>query len=128
MTDEFRARALEYHRHPVPGKLQIQATKRMVNQLDLALAYSPGVAVACEEIVDNPSEAAAYTTRGNLVGVVTNGTAVLGLGPIGPLASTTNSLSLYSSLVYPTITHPNRQNAVQERCHLSLCRRRRGQR
>ena len=87
MTDEFRERALHYHRHPVPGKLQIQPTKRMVNQLDLALAYSPGVAVACEEIVENPSDAAAYTTRGNLVGVVTNGTAVLGLGPIGPLAS-----------------------------------------
>ncbi len=87
MTDEFRARALEYHQQPVPGKLQIQPTKRMVNQLDLALAYSPGVAVACEAIIDNPSDAAAYTTRGNLVGVVTNGTAVLGLGPIGPLAS-----------------------------------------
>ncbi|MEJ2129507.1 MAG: NADP-dependent malic enzyme [Woeseiaceae bacterium] len=87
MTDEFRERALYYHRHPVPGKLQIQPTKRMVNQLDLALAYSPGVAVACEEIIDNPSDAAAYTARGNLVGVVTNGTAVLGLGPIGPLAS-----------------------------------------
>ncbi|MEJ2577064.1 MAG: phosphate acyltransferase, partial [Gammaproteobacteria bacterium] len=87
MTDEFRARALEYHRHPVPGKLQIQATKRMVNQLDLALAYSPGVAFACEEIADKPSDAAAYTARGNLVGVVTNGTAVLGLGPIGALAS-----------------------------------------
>jgi malate dehydrogenase (oxaloacetate-decarboxylating)(NADP+) len=87
MTDEFRERALYYHRHPVPGKLQIQPTKRMVNQLDLALAYSPGVAVACEEIVQDPSAAAAYTTRGNLVGVVTNGTAVLGLGPIGPLAS-----------------------------------------
>ena len=87
MTDEFRKRALDYHRLPVPGKLQIQATKRMVNQLDLALAYSPGVAVACEEIVKNPADAAAYTARGNLVGVVTNGTAVLGLGPIGPLAS-----------------------------------------
>jgi malate dehydrogenase (oxaloacetate-decarboxylating)(NADP+) len=87
MTDEFRERALYYHRHPRPGKLQIQPTKRMVNQLDLALAYSPGVALACEEIVDNPAEAATYTTRGNLVGVVTNGTAVLGLGPIGPLAS-----------------------------------------
>ncbi len=87
MTDEFRARALEYHQQPVPGKLQIQPTKRMVNQLDLALAYSPGVAVACEEIVDDPSAAAKYTARGNLVGVVTNGTAVLGLGPIGPLAS-----------------------------------------
>ena len=87
MTDEFRARALEYHQRPAPGKLQIQPTKRMVNQLDLALAYSPGVAVACEEIIDNPSVAANYTTRGNLVGVVTNGTAVLGLGPIGPLAS-----------------------------------------
>src|SRR6056300_1605485 len=87
MTDEFRKRALDYHQHPTPGKLQIQPTKRMVNQLDLALAYSPGVAVACEAIIDNPSDAAAYTTRGNLVGVVTNGTAVLGLGPIGPLAA-----------------------------------------
>jgi malate dehydrogenase (oxaloacetate-decarboxylating)(NADP+) len=87
MTDEFRQRALDYHRHPVPGKLQIQPTKRMVNQLDLALAYSPGVAIACEEIVADPASAAAYTTRGNLVAVVTNGTAVLGLGPIGPLAS-----------------------------------------
>ncbi len=87
MTDEFRERALDYHRHPVPGKLQIQPTKRMVNQLDLALAYSPGVAIPCEEIVADPASAATYTTRGNLVGVVTNGTAVLGLGPIGPLAS-----------------------------------------
>src|SRR6056300_35412 len=87
MTDEFRKRALDYHQHPTPGKLQIQPTKRMVNQLDLALAYSPGVAVACEAIIDNPSDAAAYTTRGNLVGVVTNGTAVLGLGPIGALAA-----------------------------------------
>ena len=87
MTEEFRERALYYHRHPYPGKLQVVPTKRMVNQVDLALAYSPGVAAACEEILVNPAEAASLTARGNLVAVITNGTAVLGLGPIGPMAS-----------------------------------------
>jgi Malic enzyme len=79
--------ALEYHRSPRPGKLEISATKTLTNQRDLALAYSPGVAFACEEIVRNPAESFALTSRGNLVGVVTNGTAVLGLGPIGPHAA-----------------------------------------
>ncbi len=79
--------ALDYHRYPVPGKLEISATKKMVNQRDLALAYSPGVAVACKHIADNPLEAAELTARSNLVGVITNGTAVLGLGAIGALAS-----------------------------------------
>ncbi len=79
--------ALVYHRYPKPGKLEITATKRMVNQRDLALAYSPGVAAACREIVRDPLAAATLTARSNLVAVITNGTAVLGLGPIGALAS-----------------------------------------
>ena len=84
---KFREGALEYHRNPVPGKISVTATKPLANQRDLALAYSPGVAFACEEIVNDEKEAASMTARGNLVGVVTNGTAVLGLGAIGPLAS-----------------------------------------
>ena len=84
---ELRRAALEYHVFPTPGKVAIHATKQMVNQHDLALAYSPGVAAACEEIVADPANAWRYTSRGNLVAVVTNGTAVLGLGNIGPLAS-----------------------------------------
>ena len=88
MTDDkLRDSALEYHRLPTPGKLAIVATKPLANQRDLALAYSPGVAAACEVIVADPREAASVTARGNLVGVITNGTAVLGLGPIGPLAA-----------------------------------------
>ena len=84
---ELRRAALEYHEFPTPGKVAIAATKQLVNQRDLALAYSPGVAAACEEIVADPANAFRYTSRGNLVAVVTNGTAVLGLGDIGPLAS-----------------------------------------
>ena len=84
---ELRQAALEYHEHPTPGKIQIAATKQLVNQHDLALAYSPGVAAPCEEIVRDPSAAFRYTARGNLVAVITNGTAVLGLGDIGPLAA-----------------------------------------
>jgi malate dehydrogenase (oxaloacetate-decarboxylating)(NADP+) len=87
MTEELRRSALEYHRLPKPGKLQIQATKPLANQRDLALAYSPGVAAACEEIVADGLAAAEYTARGNLVAVISNGTAVLGLGAIGALAS-----------------------------------------
>ncbi len=83
---ELRNAALEYHEFPVPGKIAIAATKQLTNQRDLALAYSPGVAAPCEEIVKDPNAAFRYTARGNLVGVVTNGTAVLGLGDIGPLA------------------------------------------
>ena len=83
---ELRRAALEYHEFPTPGKLAVVATKQMLNQHDLALAYSPGVAAACEEIVADPANAFRYTARGNLVGVITNGTAVLGLGDIGPLA------------------------------------------
>ena len=90
-TDEKRAElrraALEYHEFPVPGKIAIAATKQLLNQHDLALAYSPGVAAPCEEIVKDPNNAFKYTARGNLVAVITNGTAVLGLGDIGPLAS-----------------------------------------
>ncbi|MDX1576085.1 MAG: malic enzyme-like NAD(P)-binding protein, partial [Kiloniellales bacterium] len=78
--------ALAYHREPKPGKLEITATKPLANQRDLALAYSPGVAAACEAIADAPGDAAIYTSRANLVAVITNGTAVLGLGSIGPLA------------------------------------------
>ena len=84
---ELRQAALEYHEFPTPGKVAISATKQLINQRDLALAYSPGVAAACEEIVADPANAFRYTSRGNLVAVVTNGTAVLGLGNIGPLAS-----------------------------------------
>jgi malate dehydrogenase (oxaloacetate-decarboxylating)(NADP+) len=86
MDDDFRQAALDYHRLPRPGKLSVDPTKRMATQRDLALAYSPGVAAACLAIVDDPAAARAYTIRGNLVGVITNGTAVLGLGSIGPLA------------------------------------------
>ncbi|KAF1049889.1 MAG: NADP-dependent malic enzyme [Burkholderia gladioli] len=84
---DLRAAALDYHEFPTPGKIAVQPTKQMINQRDLALAYSPGVAFACEEIVENPLNAARFTSRSNLVGVFTNGTAVLGLGNIGPLAS-----------------------------------------
>ncbi len=84
---QLRQAALEYHEFPTPGKIAIAATKQLVNQHDLALAYSPGVAAACEEIVADPANAFRYTSRGNLVAVVSNGTAVLGLGNIGPLAS-----------------------------------------
>ncbi|MBE7942212.1 MULTISPECIES: NADP-dependent malic enzyme [Ramlibacter] len=84
---ELRRAALEYHEVPTPGKVAIQPTKQLVNQHDLALAYSPGVAAPCEEIVKDPNNAFKYTSRGNLVAVVTNGTAVLGLGDIGPLAA-----------------------------------------
>ena len=84
---QLRLAALEYHEFPTPGKLSISATKQLVNQHDLALAYSPGVAAPCEEIVKDPNNAYKYTSRGNLVAVITNGTAVLGLGDIGPLAS-----------------------------------------
>ena len=85
--EQLRSAALEYHEFPTPGKIAIAATKQLVNQHDLSLAYTPGVAAPCEEIVKNPNNAFKYTSRGNLVGVITNGTAVLGLGDIGPLAS-----------------------------------------
>ena len=84
---QLRKAALEYHEFPTPGKVAIQATKQLVNQHDLSLAYSPGVAAPCEEIVKDPNNAYKYTSRGNLVAVITNGTAVLGLGDIGPLAA-----------------------------------------
>ncbi len=84
---ELRRAALDYHEFPTPGKVAIAATKQLVNQHDLSLAYSPGVAAACEEIVADPANAFRYTARGNLVAVITNGTAVLGLGDIGPLAA-----------------------------------------
>ncbi|MEO9102005.1 MAG: NADP-dependent malic enzyme [Burkholderiales bacterium] len=84
---ELRQAALEYHEFPIPGKMQIQATKQLVNPRDLALAYSPGVAAPCLEIQADPQNAFRYTNRGNLIGVISNGTAVLGLGNIGALAS-----------------------------------------
>ncbi|KRB80696.1 malic enzyme [Sphingomonas sp. Root710] len=87
MDDTLRRAALDYHRFPQPGKMRIEPTKRMINQRDLALAYSPGVAAPCEEIAADPDKALDYTARGNLVAVITNGTAVLGLGAIGALAS-----------------------------------------
>ena len=86
MDDDFRKAALDYHRYPRPGKLAIEATTRMTTQRDLSLAYSPGVAVAREAIVADPETARDYTARGNLAGVISNGTAVLGLGNIGALA------------------------------------------
>src|SRR6187431_3443154 len=86
ISDDLRAGALVYHRLPKPGKLEIQPTKPLGNQRDLALAYSPGVAAACSAIVADPAQAAELTARANLVAVVSNGTAVLGLGNIGPLA------------------------------------------
>jgi len=88
MSDQenFKQAALDYHRHPRPGKIRISATKAMLTQRDLSLAYSPGVAYACEAIVADPRQASELTARGNLVAVVSNGTAVLGLGNIGPLA------------------------------------------
>jgi malate dehydrogenase (oxaloacetate-decarboxylating)(NADP+) len=87
LSDDLKTSALAYHRLPRPGKLEIQATKPLGSQHDLALAYSPGVASACEAIVADPTEASSLTARQNLVGVISNGTAVLGLGNIGPLAS-----------------------------------------
>ena len=86
MEDQLKHAALEYHRLPTPGKISVVPTKGLFNQRDLALAYSPGVAYACKAIEADPSQAASLTSRANLVGVVTNGTAVLGLGNIGPLA------------------------------------------
>jgi malate dehydrogenase (oxaloacetate-decarboxylating)(NADP+) len=87
MSEDLDQSALDYHRYPKPGKLAIKATKPLANQRDLALAYSPGVAAACREIEQDPLTASLYTARSNLVGVITNGTAVLGLGAIGGLAS-----------------------------------------
>ncbi|MCX7164105.1 MAG: NADP-dependent malic enzyme [Rhodocyclales bacterium] len=86
MDEVIRAAALEYHRNPKPGKIAVTPTKALTSQTDLSLAYSPGVAAACDEIVRDPATAALYTSRANLVAVVSNGTAVLGLGNIGPLA------------------------------------------
>ncbi len=84
---QLREAALYYHRQPKPGKIAVTPIKQLTNQYDLSLAYSPGVAYACEEIVADPAEVSTLTSRANLVGVITNGTAVLGLGPIGPLAA-----------------------------------------
>jgi malate dehydrogenase (oxaloacetate-decarboxylating)(NADP+) len=86
MDEQLRIAALEYHRLPTAGKISVTPTKGLINQRDLALAYSPGVAAACDAIAADPNEARALTSRGNLVAVITNGTAVLGLGNIGPLA------------------------------------------
>ena len=87
MHDDIKKSALEYHQFPSPGKIEIAATKPLATQRDLALAYTPGVAAVCEAIVENPAEVRNLTSRGNLVAVITNGTAVLGLGNIGPLAA-----------------------------------------
>ncbi|MFK3740342.1 NADP-dependent malic enzyme [Massilia sp. TN1-12] len=87
LRQQLRAAALEYHQYPTPGKISVTPTKSVLNQRDLALAYSPGVAAPCEEIVKDPAASFKYTARGNLVAVISNGTAVLGLGNIGPLAS-----------------------------------------
>ncbi|HEX6635028.1 MAG TPA: phosphate acyltransferase, partial [Usitatibacter sp.] len=87
MLDDLQKNALDYHRYPAPGKIEVSATKSLLTQRDLALAYTPGVAAACEAIVQDPAQARRLTIRSNLVGVITNGTAVLGLGQIGPLAA-----------------------------------------
>jgi malate dehydrogenase (oxaloacetate-decarboxylating)(NADP+) len=87
MDDQLKKSALDYHRLPTPGKIAVTPTKDLLNQHDLSLAYTPGVAAACELIVSDPAEARNMTARGNLVAVITNGTAVLGLGNIGPLAA-----------------------------------------
>ena len=86
MAEDLRQAALDYHREPKPGKLGIHATKRMGTQRDLALAYSPGVAAPCEEIAQDPARVWDYTAKANLVAVISNGSAVLGLGAIGALA------------------------------------------
>ena len=85
-NDDLKQAALDYHSLEPKGKIRVTAAKPMVTQRDLALAYSPGVAYACEEIAADPTKASEYTARGNLVAVISNGTAVLGLGDIGPLA------------------------------------------
>ena len=87
MDEQLRRNALEYHRRSPPGKVSVAPTKQLTNQRDLALAYSPGVAAACDEIKKDPAQAVHYTSRANLIAVITNGTAVLGLGAIGPLAA-----------------------------------------
>ena len=87
MDEQLRKDALQYHRMSPAGKISVEASKPMQTQRDLALAYSPGVAAACDAIVADPGEARNLTARGNLVAVITNGTAVLGLGAIGPLAA-----------------------------------------
>jgi len=87
VDEQLKANALEYHSQPRPGKLSVHPTKQLTNQRDLGLAYSPGVAAACEEILRDPAEAMRLTSRANLIAVITNGTAVLGLGAIGPLAA-----------------------------------------
>jgi malate dehydrogenase (oxaloacetate-decarboxylating)(NADP+) len=87
MDEQLKRNALEYHRRPAPGKISVAPIKQLTNQRDLALAYSPGVAAVCDEIVRDPSQAVTLTSRANLIAVVTNGTAVLGLGAIGPLAA-----------------------------------------
>src|SRR5512144_536023 len=87
MDEQLRLAALQYHRLPEPGKISVTSSKPLLTQRELSLAYSPGVAAACEEIVRDPAEVATLTARGNLVAVITNGTAVLGLGNIGPLAA-----------------------------------------
>ena len=86
-AEELKQAALEYHRRAPAGKIKVAPTKSLVTQRDLSLAYSPGVAAACEAIVEDPSQVSSLTARGNLVAVITNGTAVLGLGAIGPLAA-----------------------------------------
>jgi len=87
MSDDLKEQALQYHRLPVPGKISVTPTKMLATPFDLSLAYSPGVAYACNAIVDDPNQASSVTSRGNLVADVSNGSAVLGLGAIGPLAS-----------------------------------------
>src|SRR5229473_7238264 len=87
VDEQLKKNALEYHRRKPAGKISVLPTKQLTNQRDLGLAYTPGVAAACEEIVRDPAQASQMTSRANLIGVITNGTAVLGLGAIGPLAA-----------------------------------------
>ena len=108
MDDQsLKQQALYYHEFPTPGKISVTPSKQLVNQHDLALAYSPGVAAPCLEIEKDPSKAALYTARGNLVAVITNGTAVLGLGNIGPLASRAVALMFGPVFISKYVTKEN---------------------
>ena len=116
----LREASLEYHRFPTPGKIAIAPTKGLTNQHDLSLAYSPGVAYACLAIKEDPGEAATLTSRANLVAVVTNGTAVLGLGNIGPLAGKPVGLCSSSEGKFAGIRCINHLRAVLVRCQMEV--------
>ena len=106
MSDDLDAMALAYHRHPRPGKISVVPTTKLANQLDLPLAYSPGVAAACDLICQDEDEAASLTARANLVAVISNGTAVLGLGSIGPLAAVVSVVEVGGELAGKSAVRP----------------------